>query len=175
MVSTQTDELLRRGGMAKLSRRPADDVDETDNEPRVDISKYNGVLDPAGVETLGQRLAKQLLPLQVNAVLVWEDIEDLVLAHVVARELGVAVVRAFDDGGLVRSEGVIEPGNNVVVLSDTFRDGTVVRALGSLIELHKAHLVAFASLVDFTLVGVDTSAMVSLGLPLADTAEKGGR
>lgn len=173
MTSTQDSVLLRRGGMVPAPVPPGEQHGATIAAPRIaEVPKYNGALDPAGVEELGRRLADKLRQIAVDAVLIWEDVEDLVLAHVVARELGVHVVRAFDADGLVMSVGRIDAGDNVVVLADTFRDATVLDALRSLVHSRAAAVAALATLVHSPLTETAAGPVVSLAAGL-DTGEIG--
>ena len=45
-------------------------------------AKYNGLADPSGAEDLARALAERLRSLDISAVVVWEDPEDVVLGHV---------------------------------------------------------------------------------------------
>ncbi len=57
-------------------------------------------------------------------VLVWQDVEDVLLAHIVARELGVGVVRAYDADGVWPTPGrfLLRPESPIV--TDLVRDDT---------------------------------------------------
>lgn len=62
----------------------------------------NFLADPGATETVGCWLAEQLLPYEPDSVLIWDDPQTAVLAHIVARELGCATVMAVQWEGLVK-------------------------------------------------------------------------
>jgi hypothetical protein len=109
---------------------------------------YNGLLDPRGVELLGGELAARARDLGPSVVLIWERPEDVALAHVVGRELGLPVVRAYDADGLVGHGPGIEPGSRVLLVADAIRDGYVVRAAHALAAQLRGRLVGTAVLID---------------------------
>src|SRR5438876_10409934 len=78
---------------------------EADRHADLRISKYSGLLDPSGAEALAGALAQRLASNGATLVLVWEDVEDVVLGHVVGRQLGVPVLRTFNADGLVGHAG----------------------------------------------------------------------
>lgn len=133
--------LLTAGGVpaSYLEPRP-------DEVPPLQVPTYNGMLDPAGAETLGRALAGALAAYRPTSVLIWEDPPDLILAHVVARELSATVVRAFDADGLVGFTGTFPPEARVVLLADAFRDRRVVQALAALARQQRGTPVATAEL-----------------------------
>ena len=81
-------------------------------------------------------------------VLIWERPEDVALAHVVGRELGLPVVRAYDADGLVGHGPGIEPGSRLLLVADAIRDGYVVRAAHALAGQLRGRLVGTAVLID---------------------------
>jgi adenine/guanine phosphoribosyltransferase-like PRPP-binding protein len=111
------------------------------------LPAYNGLLDPPGVEQLGIELAARARELDPSVVLIWERPEDVALAHVVGRELGVSVVRAYDADGLVGHGPGIEAGSRVLLVADAVRDGHVVRAARALAEQLEGSLVGTAVLL----------------------------
>lgn len=98
------------------------------------------VSDPASTEALGRWLAAQVGEQPLDAVLVQDDLPSLVLGHVVARELGVGLIYAFDDGGLLQASGAIGPGSGVGLVSGEPLEDTSVRAAASLLERHDSRL-----------------------------------
>lgn len=138
MGSTVTDErdaweLLARGGCEPRGRA---------------ASKYNGLVDPAGAEELARRLVGLVGELGPTAILVWEDPEDVLLGHVVGRELSLPVVRAFDADGLVGHSAGLPDRPHAVLVSDAIRDVTVVRAARGLVEQAGGSLVGTVVLVE---------------------------
>jgi hypothetical protein len=89
----------------------------TDADGRLDLGA-----DPAAAERLGAMLAAVLRDVAPVAVVSWDDdVEDVVLAHVVARELGVPARRATLDLGRLAITGSDVAGAVVAVVATTFR------------------------------------------------------
>lgn len=126
--------LLRRGsdGMVPWSQRREDEGRAEGSA--VLSAKYDGMVDPAGAEKLGAALAGRLAPLQPDLLLVWQDVEDAVLGFIVARELGVPMIRAYDAEGIVACSGEVPSRARVVAVTDAVRDSNVLLALRSLVE-----------------------------------------
>jgi adenine/guanine phosphoribosyltransferase-like PRPP-binding protein len=136
VTESRTWALLGRGGSA------------TDAEQAVRPAKYSGLADPDGAEELGQALAGRVRDLGPAAIVIWEDPEDVVLGHVVGRELGLPVVRAFDADGLVGHSTGLAAAPRVVLVSDAIRDGRVVRAAQALAEQQGGALIGTAVLIE---------------------------
>jgi adenine/guanine phosphoribosyltransferase-like PRPP-binding protein len=165
LTDSRVLELLRRGvaSAASLSFNP-EVLDQAGAVRQMVLeTKYSGLSDPAGVEELGRELASRLARTRPEVLLVWQDVEDLVLGYVVARALGVTMVRAYDAEGIVACSGEI--GNNVraVAVTDTVRDPTVMRALRSLVERSGGELVAIGTLVASPLTPTDIEVMALTG------------
>jgi adenine/guanine phosphoribosyltransferase-like PRPP-binding protein len=120
----------------------------SDGETRFELTKYNGLLDPRGAETLAGALAEQLDQQSATLVVVWEEIEDIVLGYVVARQLGVPVLRTFNADGLVGQSGPLERNARAVLVTDCARDANGSRAVGALLERAGGTLLGVAALVD---------------------------
>jgi adenine/guanine phosphoribosyltransferase-like PRPP-binding protein len=123
--------LLDAGGMATADGTPA---------------KYNALADPAGAEDLARRLAEQARNLNPTVVVVWEDPEDIVLGHVVARELGVRAVRAWNADGLVGQSSPLHAGDRALLVLDAVRDPRAVRAVQAVVDRDGGTLVGTAVL-----------------------------
>jgi hypothetical protein len=132
-------ETLGRAGMVPTVGRdwPAD----------ASIPRFNAFVDPAGTERLGKWIAERSNPMRPNVVLVWNDPDTSVLAHIVCRELGIRWVCAYDEGGLIESRGRIEPGERVLLLADAFRNDEDIKALVALSSMQGGTIVGAASLV----------------------------
>lgn len=133
-------ELLGRGGSARdaqAARLPA---------------KYRGLSDPAGAEELAGALAEAIGGLAPQAIVIWEEPEDVVLGHIVGRELSLPVVRAFDADGLVGHSAVLPERARVVLVTDAVRDARVVRAARALAQQDGGSLVGTAVLVETALL-----------------------
>jgi adenine/guanine phosphoribosyltransferase-like PRPP-binding protein len=133
MDEARTWELLRRGGVDRLETGP---------------TKYSGLADPAGAEELAQGLAALVRAVSPTAILVWQDTEDALLGYVVARELSVPVIRAYDAEGLVGHTSGLPDGPRVVLVGDAVREATVVRAVRALAEQRGGSLAATAVLIE---------------------------
>ncbi len=140
-------QLLERGGLRV--EMPAGDGSaegEENGPPRV--TKYNGLLDPGGAERLGILLAERAREAHPDLVMVWEDVEDAVLAFVVGRELGVPVIRVVNADGLAESTGEFPPNPKAVLVGDAFTVAQAVAAVSALLDQHGGELAAAVSLVD---------------------------
>jgi adenine/guanine phosphoribosyltransferase-like PRPP-binding protein len=148
---------------ALLARAAGDAA--ADEAGQATVPKYNGMADPAGAEQLGRELATRLREVAPSAVVVWEDAEDVVLGHVVGRELGLPVVRAYDADGLVGTNGALPPEPRIALVADAVRDARVVRAAHALAAQQGGSLVATAVLVEtaaLELAGGETGLVVGL-------------
>ena len=135
-TDARTWALLGRGGSA------------TNPELAADPPKYSGLADPDGAEELARELASRARVLAPAAVVIWEEPEDVVLGHVVGRELGLPVVRAFDADGLVGHSAGLPDAPRLVLVSDAIRDGRVVRAAQALAAQQGGALVGTAVLIE---------------------------
>lgn len=140
MQHSELMALLAVGGVA------SDTTESTGAVAPGRLPKYNGMLDPAGAETLGRMLAEGLGGYHPTTVLIWEDSPDLILAHITARELSATVVQAFDTDGLVGFTGSFPPAAKVVLLADVFREHLTAQALALLVEQQGGTVVATAEL-----------------------------
>ncbi len=151
--------LLRRGVQAAATPSGSshqEDAEEVETVRQLVLNgKYSGLADPAGAEQLGRALASRLARTQPDVLLVWEDVEDVVLGYVVARVLGVTMVRAYDAEGIVACSGEIGREARAVAVTDSVRDPTVMRALRSVVERSGGELVAIGTLVASTLAPAD--------------------
>ena len=161
MDDARTAELIERGGGGVSADGPG-------GRP----PKYNGLADPAGAEDLARALAERLRPLDITAVVVWEDPEDVVLGHVIGRELGLPVVRAYDADGLIGHSSGLPEHPRVALVTDAVRDQRVVLAARALAERDGGRLVATAVLVTTAeLAGVGQDAGSIVGLAESATAD----
>jgi hypothetical protein len=103
--------------------------------------------DPSGIASAGRTLAGKLAALRPDVLVVWDGPDDSVLAHVVAFELGLRWVRAYDEGGFVGHVGDLMPGARAIVMADAFDDNQRIRALQALVVQHGAFVIGAAALV----------------------------
>jgi len=77
--------------------------------------------DPEVTEQLGAQLAELVRPAAPSVVVSWDDVDDVVLAHVVARELGVLARRAALDMGTLGIDGLPTASGVVAVVATSYR------------------------------------------------------
>lgn len=132
---------LTKGGMWSVGE--ANPARETEGP-----GKYNAAIDPPGAEMLGKKLAATVASLGATCILLQEDEPpDLVLAHVVARELGVTAARASNRDGLIDIAGHLGPDERVLIVADAIRDERVVDALRAAVDRAGSAIAGFAVLV----------------------------
>lgn len=115
--------------------------------PSDQVGSYCSLFDSAGAERLGRALADALSPHEPTLVVVWEDIENTVLAHIVARELGVNALRVVDASGILDFDGSFGTDDRAVVVADAFRGDFPINAMRALIEQQGGRVVAFGALM----------------------------
>lgn len=160
--SAEVRQLLEAGGMSWPSG--ADNGHAVGANVAV-LPKYSPLSDPIGAERLGATLAERARDRAPNVVVVWEDPEDLVLAHIVARELRMRAVRTWNADGLVAHVGSLPLEARALILTDVFRDTTPLRAMRAFIEQQGGVVIAALALVkaEYAIgAGVDVIALESL-------------
>lgn len=125
-ASGDAPRLLVRGGLAIA-----------DGE----VTKYDPTLDPEGATRLAGWLADRARPLEPSVVAVWEEPEDMILAHLVALHLGLHWIRCSERDGYVAISGAIGPADSVVFVTDALRSQMPLEAVRRAIELRGARLV----------------------------------
>ncbi len=134
--------ILRHGGLTVA----AAGTDATDTGP-VLIGRYHGVLDPASTDKLGALLAEKARPTGANIVVVGEGANDLVLGFVVARELGLPLVRVLNLDGLVGAAGTLPERPKAVFVADRVHKKEFVTAVRNLLDREGGELAAVVSIV----------------------------
>jgi adenine/guanine phosphoribosyltransferase-like PRPP-binding protein len=134
---------LERGGAARQVS-----FDERDGQVALGMTKYNGLLDPGAAERLVGALAERLKDRGATLVVVWEDIEDLVLGFVAGRQLDVPVLWTFNADGLVGHAGPLSRGARAILVTDCVRDQVASRAVRALLASSGSLLLGVAALVD---------------------------
>jgi len=102
--------------------------------------------DPIGTEKLGRRLAKLVDEPPPSVILVGDTTEDAVLGHIVGRELGVPVIRIYDEEGLARAAAPIPNGARGVLVSDTMSDHQLIETAKALLARAGGQLIRVAAL-----------------------------
>lgn len=101
--------------------------------------------DPARTERVGIRLAERLGGLGVTAVACWDSSEDAVLAHVVARELGVGLRLANEVEGIITLERPLPDGTVVALVGEELTARTAVSGLAGVARHSGARVIAVAT------------------------------
>lgn len=153
------------------SDRPV--VAEAFGELGTDADTYGPTLNtqasPAAVEIIGRALAEVCRDHRPQRVAVWNTSDDAVLAHIVARELGVPVIRAAEVEGIVFFQPAASPGTRIAVIAtaweprrlqtilslsaSTDSEVVVAAAVVATATLQEAHAVPTVSLVSGADVG----------------------
>ncbi|MHB1612885.1 MAG: hypothetical protein ACYCXA_00435 [Actinomycetes bacterium] len=117
-------------------------ADATTSQVRIDTAR-----DPQAVESVAVALAHRLKDVEAHVVVVWDDLDDCVLAHIVARELGCTTVRAFQEEGLLFLDRELPGDGRVVVLSAVWNDDRRLHSLISLVQAQRGQIVAAAAVL----------------------------
>ena len=101
----------------------------TQDQEAPDVNEEPATLpvDPKETEKAGKKLAQALGSQSISVVVCWDKAEDAVLAHVVARELGVPVCYAYESGGIMGLESRLPAGASTALVADVL--GVVAEAL----------------------------------------------
>lgn len=108
---------------------------------------YSAILDPAAAEPLMILLAEALRPYRPNRIVVWEGVENSILAYTVARHLGVPATRIVDASGILDYDGELRRGDRVAMVADAFRADLELVATKRLIDGRGGQVVAAAALI----------------------------
>ena len=117
------------------------------------VPAYSALADPRGAEPLGTALSAAIAAngrVQrdgVSRIVVW-DTGDLVLAHVVARELGVPIAQGIDAQGVVELIGEVAPGDRVAVVASAIRNAHHLLAMQAVVRNAQAQVIVVGTLVD---------------------------
>jgi hypothetical protein len=113
--------------------------------------------DPARTERVGTALAGRLRDKGITAVVCWDDSEDAVVAHVVARELGVGLRLAEEIEGIVTLERPLPENAVVALVAEELTARTAVAGLAGVVR-HSGARVAAVATVRTTAVVAETEA-----------------
>lgn len=122
---------------------------------------------PHAVETIGRALAEELRPHHLDAVAVWDGSDDAVLAHVVARSLDAAVLRASEEEGVVFFTSDVHHSGRVALLATVWESPRRLATLRALAGNHHLEVVAVASVL------APPAATASTDLPVLHLAQAG--
>ena len=107
----------------------------------------NTVASARAVETIGIALAGRLRAARPTGVAIWDSMDEAVLAHVVARELGVTATRAHESSGVVSFSPGPEPGARLAVIATLWKDPQRLEVLLSMAAHRQATVVAVSAVV----------------------------
>lgn len=102
-------------------------------------------VDPKETEKAGKKLAQALGSQSISVVVCWDKAEDAVLAHVVARELGVPVCYAYESGGIMGLESKLTAGASAALVADVFTHQNDLAGLAGVVTNSGYTVVAVAT------------------------------
>jgi hypothetical protein len=103
--------------------------------------------DPVATDQIGRELAHRMKVLNPNVVCVWEEPTDMILGHVVARELGLRWVRCVNSDGLAAILGLLPRNPRAALVSSVALGIQTIRAIQNLVAVHGGALVGVGVLV----------------------------
>jgi adenine/guanine phosphoribosyltransferase-like PRPP-binding protein len=104
----------------------------------------NTAVSPGAVDIIAEALADSLSPTQPHAVVVWNTSDECVLAHAVARRLGVSVLRACEVEGLLSLDRDPPPDARLALLATQWSTRRLT-ALRNLVAARGGQSVAVAA------------------------------
>jgi adenine/guanine phosphoribosyltransferase-like PRPP-binding protein len=125
-------DLLAAGGVTRGGDAPA---------------PYRPLRAPSAASELVTRFARVAREAGADLVLVWDDLDQVVLGQLLAAQLGVGVARAYDADGLVaiRDDAPLE--GRVLLVTDALRDPRTLAAMRGIIEQRGSIVAGIAVLV----------------------------
>lgn len=102
---------------------------------------------PAAVETIGRALADALREHRPDALLVWNTIDERVLAHVIGRELDTSVLYAGELEGIVTLRPGVASGTRVALVATAWEDARRLATLRALAGTEHTEVVAVAAVL----------------------------
>lgn len=100
--------------------------------------------EPVEIEASGQRIAAALAGRGLQGIVVWDTLRDVLLGHVVARELGTLLSIATVDEGLISLDAGVSSGPLAIVADHFARPLDRVGILG-VVANHGGNVVAVAT------------------------------
>lgn len=116
-------------------------VKEADGSTWIDMSTR-----PDAVEEIGQAVARAVADRNAGAVIGWLSADETVLAHIVARELGVPRAVIDEDLGLLTVSPELSSGSSVLVVATSFDQYPSLQAVRTLLENSDHHVVGVVRL-----------------------------
>ncbi len=128
-----------------------------------DMTTPRRITDPAVLELSGRELAAGVLDRlgggQATAVACWENADDAVLAHVVARELSVPVWHALEVEGLVALDRDLADATATVLVLESLQAPSDIAGLAGVVANNGGQVVAVAAATgDGAAIGTEAQA-----------------
>jgi adenine/guanine phosphoribosyltransferase-like PRPP-binding protein len=127
-----TWELLAAGGVTPDADAPA---------------PYRPLRAPSAASELVARFAEVAREATPDLVLVWDELDQIVLGQLVAAQLGVGVARAYDADGLVAIRDDMALDGRVLVVTDALREPRTLAAMRGIVEQQGATVAGVGVLV----------------------------
>jgi hypothetical protein len=124
--------LLEAGGIVRSGDGPA---------------PYRPLLAPAAASELVAQFAAAVADARADLVLVWDELDQIVLGQLLAAQLRVPVARAYDADGLVAIRDETPLDGRVLVVTDARREERTLAAMRAIAEQQGATVAGIAVLV----------------------------
>lgn len=118
----------------------------------------NFSIDPRSAEVIGSAIAARAAEYDPQLVVTWTMPDESVLAHIVARILGVSSARADSDLGLITMDRELPPNSRVVLLTTIDDAHLRLNSLNTLLVESGHVVVAAASVVSISSPLIDSDA-----------------
>lgn len=116
------------------------------------LARYGALEHPHDAERLCRVLVERLAPSAIDFVAVVDEVEDMILGFIVAREVGRYVVRVGNLEGIVAASSPIAAGSRALIVGDVFLDPVPFHGLTALLQTRGATIVSVGTLADAGLV-----------------------
>lgn len=141
-------QILERGGAVRFGHFTAGTQHHSDRA----LARYGALEHPADAEQLCRTLVERLALPDVDFVAVVDEVEDMILGFIVAREVGRHVVRVGNVEGIVTSSSPIAAGSRALIIGDVFLDPVPFHGVTALLQARGANVAGVGVLVDAGIV-----------------------
>jgi adenine/guanine phosphoribosyltransferase-like PRPP-binding protein len=108
---------------------------------------YRPLRAPSAASELVARFAEVAREANADLVLVWDELDQIVLGQLLAAQLGVGVARAYDADGLVAIRDDAPLDGRVLLVSDALRDPRTLAAMRGIVAQQGSTVAGIAVLV----------------------------
>lgn len=115
----------------------------------------NTARDTHAVETVGAALAEALRRYRPEALVVWNTGDEMVLAHIVARELGARLLYASDIEGILTFQEQPQPHLRVALMATSWTSMRFTALHTFAAQTHHLDVVAAAAVIDSPALHID--------------------